>query len=164
MLLLSLFPLFFILYVFPSLFNFFYFLTDAVLYFSLFLSIRPVIADFVPFIFHYLHRSFFALFLYFPFLHSFPCSPVSWFPTCFYLLLSLLLIFVCHFFSLFVFYCHFLLFCCTPFLSFPHAFPVIIRRVLHNVVQTMISSPAFTTFLATRSVVLIMGSTCSIID
>jgi hypothetical protein len=59
--------------------------------FSLFLPIRPVIADFVPFIFHYLRRSFFALFFYFPFLHSFMCSPRSWFPICIYLLLSLLL-------------------------------------------------------------------------
>jgi hypothetical protein len=68
----------------PSLFLHFFSLPS-------FLPVRPVIAVFVTFIFHYLYRSFFALFLYFPFLHSFLCSPGSWFPTCIYLLLSLLL-------------------------------------------------------------------------
>lgn len=91
----------------------FYFFTFLFIHFFSFpsiLPVRPVITVFVPFIFHYLHRSFFALFLYFPFLHSFLCSPASWVPTCIY--------FFHFFFSLFIcIYCHFLLLYAFPVVS-----------------------------------------------
>jgi len=85
--------------------------------FSLFLPIRPVIADFVPFIFHYLHRSFFAFFLYFPFLHlcvrrGLGFLPVftSFHPSKYSSATSSVL-------CLFVFYCHFLLLYAFPVVS-----------------------------------------------